>query len=558
MKYIGNLLSIFDIKKYRPFDKFVFVFLLLGIVVFAYASLHNLSMKYSKETPKAGGVLKEGVIGAARFINPVLAVSDSDKDLAALIYSGLMKPDTNGGLEDDLAESFDISEDGKEYTFNLRKDAIFHDGSPVTAEDVAFTINLIQNPTIKSPERANWEDVEVQVMDKYTVKFVLPKPYAPFLENTTIGILPKHIWSSMKPEEMQFSFYNERPIGSGPFKMEEIRKDAQGIPNEYILIAFKEYVHGKPYIKRIIVKSYSNSADRLKAWQNNQIDAVSAVSGTELPFYAKDGMKIVKMGYPSVFAVFLNPKQGGILSDSNVRKALNTATNKDKIVAKVLKGYGKVAQSPIPPIFNVDSGEFKTETVDYYMKKAGYEKKDGYWMKKDKKASFTLSLTDSKEFADVADLLVDMWNKAGFDVRVKIYSFSDLSQKIIRERNYDALLFGEAPGRAIDLYAFWHSSQKDDPGLNISSYVSSKADKLLEKLRVEQDKDKRIEIMKDFEKEIQSDMPAIFLYTPDFLYLVPDNLKGNSMQLIAYPAERFTDIHKWYFNVDRVWKWFIN
>src|SRR5262249_14203171 len=149
------------------------------------------------QVPAEGGDLREGLIGLPRTLNPVLAVSDTDHDISALVYSGLTKHLGNGSVEPDLAKSYAVSTDGLTYTFTLGDNFRFQDGSPLTADDVAFTIEKIQDPALKSPHAADWANVTVTVQSPTVIQFALKQAYAPFITDTTVGILPKHIWGSV-------------------------------------------------------------------------------------------------------------------------------------------------------------------------------------------------------------------------------------------------------------------------------------------------------------------------------------------------------------------------
>jgi peptide/nickel transport system substrate-binding protein len=160
--------------------------------------------------PVAGGSITEGIVGIPRFVNPVLAVTRADQDMSALLYSGLMKINEEGVLVPDMAESVTVSDDGRTYNVLVRRDTRFHDDTPLTARDVAFTIGLIQNPDLKSPLRGNWAGVTVEEISEYELNIVLDEPYTPFIENFTVGIIPRHIWSSLPIEQVPFSQRNTR------------------------------------------------------------------------------------------------------------------------------------------------------------------------------------------------------------------------------------------------------------------------------------------------------------------------------------------------------------
>ena len=254
---------------------FVFVFLMIFSVALM---LGKINSYISIEKPKAGGELVEGVIGFPRFVNPLLASSEADRDLVALVYSGLMKATTEGLFIPDIASSYTLSENGLEYTFTIKDDVFFHDGTPVTSDDVIFTINKTKDSSIKSPKRANWEGVSVEKINDKQVVFILKEPYVPFIENTTLGILPKHIWGNINSEQFAFSNFNTMPIGSGPYMVNSVKRNSSGIPELYSLQSFNKYALGTPYIKKLTLHFFSNEKTLVNSFNNGNITSINSIS----------------------------------------------------------------------------------------------------------------------------------------------------------------------------------------------------------------------------------------------------------------------------------------
>ena len=205
------------------FSVFFIVFLTSFILLFT-----NLYFQKTKVVPARGGTYIEGVIGQPRYINPVYANSDIDRDLIQLVFSGLMKYNKNLEIVPDLVQSYEISPDKKIYTFYLKENLTWQDKESLTAEDVIYTIKLIQDSAYNSPLRKNWVGVKVEKLGELTVQFTLQQPYASFLENCTVKILPKHIWQDIDPENFGLEIYNLKPIGSGPYKVKEIKQNNHG------------------------------------------------------------------------------------------------------------------------------------------------------------------------------------------------------------------------------------------------------------------------------------------------------------------------------------------
>ena len=559
-------------------EKIIFYFFLCVLIVSSFLLLWKVNQSFLVEFPARGGQLKEGIIGSPRFINPILAMSDADRDMTSLIYSGLMKSNSKGDLVPDLAESYSISKDGLVYKFKLKDNVYFHNGEKVTTDDVEFTINETQDSALKSPKRANWDGVTVKKLNDREIEFVLKQPYSPFLENTTLGILPKKIWANFDSDQFSFSIFNIEPVGSGPYKVKSLKKDAYGIPTYYTLVSFNKYVSGAPYIKKLLINFYKNENSLIDAFKGNDIESISAVSSQNAEMLKEEnGHRTIRAPLPRIFGVFFNQSQAPVLANKEVREALSEAIDKNRIVKEVLNGYGIEINSPIPPDLiggdndakNEAGGKEEDDVSVSKIEKALAKLKAGGWKLNEKEKilekklknetqqlRFSISTSNTPELKKVAEIAKEEWEKLGAKIEVKIFEPGDLNQNVIRSRKYDALLFGEIVGRDIDLFAFWHSSQRKDPGLNIALYANSKTDKLLEDARKIESKDERMRKYRQFEDEIAKDFPVAFLYSPDFIYIIPEKIKGYSTGQIITPADRFLNINEWYTDTEKVWKIF--
>lgn len=563
---IRKILHSFTIAEKAVFYFFTTIFLLSGIVL-----LWEVNNTFLVEVPTQGGTLSEGVVGNPRFINPVLAISEADKNLVALVYSGLVRITPEGKIENDLAEEVMISDDRRTYTVRIHENAHFHDGTPVTADDVIFTINKITDPVTKSPKRGNWDGVMIEKIDDQTVSFNLKQVYTPFIYNLAIGILPKHIWKNVSDDEFSFSQFNTLPVGSGPYKVERVERNSGGIPNFYRLIPFENVSKRAPFIKNLIFRFYPSEVLLIEAYNRGEIESLSGISSEKILELKTNGSRIISFSLPRVFAVFFNQNQSKVLLNKEVRQALNLTSPKEEIVEKILGGYGTVINSPLPAgiypwTSQRDTLSFEERLVvaKELLAKAGWlaNKETGILEKKSTTGimalSFSISTGDAPELRAVANELITAWNKLGAEVNILVSETGDLNQNIIRPRNFDALLFGEVVGRNADLFPFWHSSQRVDPGLNIALYANSRADTFLNNARSAEDFEVIEKNYKAFVEELRTDVPAIFLYTPSFLYVVPKKVEMVNLSSLAVPQDRFLGIRDWYIEIDKVWKIFVN
>ena len=265
------------LRTFRPGERLVLYVLSAPLGASTLVLTPAASASISVVVPSAGGSFTEGVVGPARFINPVLTLSQPDEDLTQLVYSGLVRALPDGSVVPDLASSYEISSDGTTYTFALRPNATFQDGTPLSAADVLFTVQKAQDPNIKSPHRADWEGVVASSPDARTVLFKLPHPYAPFIENATLGILPKHLWQNVSAEEFPFDPLNTHPVGSGPYRVTDFKTDSTGAPTRYELAPFQGFTLGPALIKRIVFLFYPDEDALVAAYHAGRIDSVASV-----------------------------------------------------------------------------------------------------------------------------------------------------------------------------------------------------------------------------------------------------------------------------------------
>lgn len=563
---IGALHDI--IGSFNLTEKLVFYILIVVVAASGLIALWNVNNHFLVSVPEYGGSIEEGIIGIPRFVNPVLALSDADKDLTALVYSGLLKATPEGNLVPDLAEKYEVSEDGKRYTFFLKDDLEFHDGEALTTDDIEFTIRTIQDPTIKSPRRANWEGVVIEKVNSSEIAFVLKQPYAPFIENFTVGILPKHIWKNVLADEFSFSELNINPIGSGPYKISTVKRNSVGLPTHYVLRSSRNYALGKPYITEIVTRFYQNEKELLTALKGKTVQSGSGITPSSLNEVISPEVKVIDTALPRIFGVFFNQNQAKVFINKEVRQALEVAIDKEKIVSEVLLGYGTTLKGPLPKGIVSETATTSGETLSRVdraltiLTKAGWtlNEKTGVMEKKTKTEtiplSFSLATGDAAELKKAAEMVKQDWEKIGATVEVRVFETGDLNQNIIRPRKYDALLFGEVVGRDLNLYPFWHSSQRNDPGLNIALYANIKTDKLLEELRQERNPDVQKQKINEFDELIRQEIPAVFIYSPHFVYIVPEHLQNVKIRMPTHSGERFLNVNEWYIDTNKVWKVF--
>ncbi len=516
--------------------------------------------------PELGGTYSEGVLGQPRFINPVLAqTNDTDRDLVQFVYSSLFKYDGQGNLIPDLVKEYSIEEDNVTYNIVLKKDIFWHDGEELTVNDVIFTIKTIQDPEYKSPLKSIWQGIQIEKIDEFTIKFKLNNVYVNFLHNLTIGIMPRHLWAGISAANFPLAQYNLKPIGSGPYKFKEFNKNKDGnIESMKFVINEKYYLTEGPFIEKLNILFYKNKENLVKAYQKRQIDGLGFLSPKN-ESEMRSNVNIYNINLPIYYSIFFNQTKSKPLADRNVRLALSYATNKEEIIEKVLNGEGEQVDSPLLANWpnytsEIDIYDFALEHAQNILEENGWKDtdEDGIRQKtindEDIKLEINLVASNWPEFKQTAEILKEQWEKIGAQINLEIIEAIDIQQEYLRPRNYQALLFGEVLGANPDPFAFWHSTQKKDPGLNVAFYENKKVDKLLEDARQTVEEEERTEKYAEFQKLLIEDVPVVFLYSPTYLYPINENIKGIEIEKLAQPSFRFSQIENWYINTKRVWK----
>lgn len=519
--------------------------------------------------PAVGGELIEGVVGTPRSLNPVLSVSnDVDNDLMRLAYSRLFTVDGDGKLTPDLVSNYDVSSDQKTYTLTVKDGVKWHDGEALTADDVLFTFALIQDPAWKSPLHMAFKDVAVEKSDDRTIKLTLKEPFAPFLTQLDFGILPRHVWKDVDPQGAPMAEASLKPIGSGPFEFDEMRRDKRGFVMSYTLKRNASYYGQPPYLERITFQFYSDYLSAIDALQKRQITSLSFVPRDMRR--EVDGLASVtpvSLELPQATAIFFNPSQNEALKDKEVRRALIMSIDKGRILFDVLGGDGHPLDRPALPGFSATSTSpvayspggagavldllgWKIDPVDNLRKRRVPSSKPA----KTETLHVTLTTVDQPESLSVATIVKNGWTALGVDVTISAVPASDIHRMVIAPRSYEALLYSQLMAADSDPYPFWHSSQIKDPGLNLAMFSDREADDALEAARRTTDMDARRLAYLKFLSVLADQLPAAFLYSPSYTYAIPVGMKGFSGTWVNSPSDRFATVTSWYLQTARVWK----
>lgn len=516
------------------------------------------------EVPAKGGEYTEALVGEPQFVNPLYAMTnDADQDLVSLIYSGLLRWDPNDGLVPDLAESYEVNEEKTVYTFVLKEEARFHNGDPVLARDVLFTISAIQNPAYRSPLIGTLRGVSVVQEDDRKISFVLEKPQSAFLSNLTVGILPSSAWADILPQNAPLAALNLQPIGSGPYRFAEFTKDKKGSVRTYTIEPFEDAHIGEPHINRLTFKFYPDAASAIEALDNRFVEGVSVVPFEERERTGQNRAVVLHSPLLSRETVlYFNQKTNELLKKKEMREAIARAINKQAIVDETLLGAGRVIVGPVLPDMEgyheglVDVG-FDVEKAREQMKEA-IEVKEVSEVSEEggkKKANrLTLTTVASEEFIRVAEALKTQLEQTGLSIEIVTLPAAGIFEQIVTPRNFELLLTSVMYNTQADPYLFWHSSQKEAGGLNIVDYQNAEVDKLLETARAAKTPDQRATALKTFQEKLLADLPAVFLYQSTYGYATARKIQGVELEHIRIPSDRFTGIKNWYIKTKKAFR----
>jgi len=501
--------------------------------------------------PAAGGEYTEGMVGQPEYVNPVTASGEADESLVKLIYSNLA----------DLADSVNVTPDGRTWTVHLKDGLTWQDGQKLTSDDVIFTIQSIEDPDANSPLAASWQGVAVNRVSELELQFTLAEPYVFFADNlSNLYILPKHLFADTPPGNWHLSDYNLKPIGSGPYEFVSYDKRSDGVISDYHLQAWSGYAGTKPLIQNFDFSYFANNDELIKSFDAGTVDGMGGLMASDMPSITRP-YTVSSWRVPSYYAVFFNESKSIPLQDPAVRAALSEAVDRNALVSDVLGGYGAPDYGPIPqdaPYFVPTMTTSSLDDASATLTDAGWILATSTRVKIVQKTPVPLVVNLTVPDIDfltktAADLQTD-WQALGATVNVTTEPPADIVSEAIKNRDYESLLFGNVLGPSSNLYAFWDSSQRFSPGLNLAIYSNKSVDNLVEAAEQDLSDASRTAQFAAAEQDIVNDVPAIFLYSPDYLTVTGKNLQGVAPGFIPDASDQFRQVAAWYLNTARVLK----
>jgi len=510
--------------------------------------------------PEQGGVYTEALVGSLGRLNPLLDWNNSaDRDVDRLLFSGLVKFDERGLPRADLAGAWGVATDGTVYNFTLRSEAVWHDGTPVTSDDVIFTIERMMSAGSLVPQDIKdlWGKITVEKLNDKNLKFTLPEPFVPFMDYLTFGILPKHLLESVPAEQLPNADFNIQPVGTGPYRFDHLIVE-DGQITGVVLTINTNYYGAAPFIEQVVFRYYPTSAEALDAYRQGDVLAISRVAPEELSAALEEpNLSMYSSPLPQMSFVFFNLKNPEVefLQNTNVRRALMLGLNRSSVINSYLSGQAILAHGPILPnswayYDGTERFEYNPEEAITLLKDEGYIIPAGGGEVRAKEGAplaFTLMHPDDSLHTQIAQAIQGQWAKIGVRVDLQAVPYDQLVLSSLTSRAYQAALVDINLSRTPDPdpYPFWHQAEAT-AGQNYSQWDNRAASEYLEQARVSADYSLRARLYRNFQAIFAKELPALPLFIPVYSYAVDSQVQGVQVAPLYDASDRLATFTQWF------------
>jgi len=513
----------------------------------------------STPSPISGGIYTEALVGNFMRLNPFLDVyNPPDRAVDRLIFNSLVRFDSRGLPQADLAESWGVSRDGTVYNFSLREDVFWHDGDAFDSRDVQYTIDLLQSQHSLVPAdlRNFWMQVEVVILSDYQMQFLLPEPFAPFLDYLTFGILPEHIFGGLGLDELVDHPNNLAPIGTGPFRFQRLLVENVQIVG-VVLEAFDAYFLDRPFLDEFIFRYYPSSQEALAAYRRGEVEGIGDVHDSILQDVLREpGLAIYTAREPLLTIVYLNldNPEVGFLQDPEFRRALMAAINRSVIIEQVFQGQAVPANGPIMPGLwayydELEKIDFDPVEAQRLFESTGItfnQEEEIFLSESGLEISLTLLYPATDKHEKIAAIIQSNWEKLGIDVILEAKPYDQVLQDL-EERAYETALvdINLTGSPDPDPYPFWGQAQMQS-GQNYAEWDNRSASEFLEQARMTVDFGERERLYRNFQVLFMRELPSLPLIYPTFSYAISEDINGVTLGPIFEPGDRFYSVRSWY------------
>lgn len=529
---------------------------------------------------RSGGTYVEAMVGAPRYVNPLLASSDTDLDLTHLVFSGMTRVDEQGNIVPDIASGWQTSLDGRVYTFTLQPNLHWHDGQPLTPDDILFTLGLLKDPAFPGDPAlaAPWADVQAAAPDSHTVQLTIPAPDSSFLQFTSLGILPRHLWSDVKASELARSELNRAPVGSGPWRYVRVsRSSAQRestdnpdslstaflmTPTEGVLLEPNpEAPPPTPLVSRLWFRPYPTFGAALSGFEAGEVHGLGHIPADRLDEVSALSRVSLHRQTLARYAMLLLNVRSPLLDQAETRQAIEFAIDRPAIVSEALQGQGKVAYSPVLSqswAYNPLSThrEHNTAEAKRLLDSAGWKVgADGVRARNGTTLTLVLATNgDVPANTAVAEQVKAQLQEVGIAVELAPVARAVLLRDYLGPHAFHMVLASwEAMGADPDVLDYWHTQQEKAGRLNFTGWSNPLSDSALETALLTMGKESRATEYVTFQDAFAEDVPGVILYSPLYSYATrapADGVALPSTDMLS-PAYRFDTISDWYLRVKK-------
>lgn len=512
---------------------------------------------HTRQIPAHGGILNQGVVGQPKTINPVLATTPVDLLLTRAVFSGLYTYNNQGQLTPDLATDFPtITNEGKTYTVTLKPNLTWHDGQAVTSADVVYTVTKIQDPAINSPLRGLWLSTTVQAINDQTIIFTTNEESGPFIHNLSVGLLPEHIWRGVTRENFAANGLNLTPLGNGPYAVRQVENTPSKKVSKILLDSFANFPRA-PLLDGVTITFYEAQDEINKAFSSQEINALGVGLTNSFPDTPRNLQNNTYIRVPQYQALFLNTKRS-VLTNPQVREALLRALDASELTQAAWPNRAQaIGGTPLGEndLTNTPPEQPDTTKADALLTAAGWKKTiSGIRARGRTELSVNIVTQNTPAFITAATLIQKNWANLGVRTTVVPAETNQLINEYVRPRNFDVLLFSEKTNADPDPFAFWHSSQAKDPGLNVSGLAVPQVDKLITDARTSTDKTTREALYEQLTTLLEAQHAALYLNQSLYTYVTDPILRGVQVERIPDPSWILALSTSWYTKLTRTWK----
>jgi peptide/nickel transport system substrate-binding protein len=545
------------------------------------------SASASPDPAEAGfevGPYVEGVMGAPDSVSPLTATTQVDRDLVALLFSGLVRNGPGGTLVPDLAQRWSVDASGKTWTVELREDARWHDGTPVTADDVVFTIEAMQDPAYTGPSSTAWSEVSVVATGPRQVRFTLTTPLGGFLQALTQPIAPAHILGDIPIASLADDPFGEHPVGSGPFALTELTQTSASLVPADIVPGIDGPTRSAgsspdslttpaptirpsrpmPYLTGLEFRFYDDVDLLRRDFRAGDLDGASGLPpAIAAELGATDGARLLRYPGSTLTAVLLNLRPGyPAFSSAGVRTGLLAGLDRARIAREAFAGMSATAIGPIPavsPMFDPTADQvvpYSRGAAETALKAADWTMDAKGWSLPGAKKPLSLEVLSPTEASNpglfaAAEGVVRDWARIGLTAKHVALPPAEFAGERLSTGSFQVAVADLRIGLDPDLYPLLASSQTLTGGSNVIGVQSAALDTLLEKARAPSSEKVRKAAYSALQKQLAAGRYLLPLAFADEVVVVRDRVQGPTARQVTDGSDRFWDVLTWRLAVDR-------